>query len=159
MPFDSSRFRKVMSHVPTPVTVVTATGPDGPVGLTIGSFTSVSLDPPLIGFLPGKRSDSWPVLEAAGHFCVNILADDQGELCWRFATELPDKFEGVEWSPSPLVGAPLLDGVAGWIECTVYAVAEAGDHWWVLGLVEELQATHRPPMVFCDGRVAAVAPE
>jgi 3-hydroxy-9,10-secoandrosta-1,3,5(10)-triene-9,17-dione monooxygenase reductase component len=159
MSIDSARFRKVLSHVPTPVTVVTAMGPEGPVGLTIGSFTSVSLDPPLVGFLPGKKSDSWPLLEQAGHFCVNILAEDQGELCWRFATELPDKFEGVEWTESSHTGAPLLEGIAGWIDCTIHSVSDAGDHFWVMGLVEELQATHRPPMVFCDGRVGGVAPE
>ena len=159
MPFDSARFRKVMSHVPTPVTVVTAMGPNGPAGLTIGSFTSVSLDPPMVGFLPGKKSDSWPSVEAAGSFCVNVLAEDQGELCWRFATELPDKFEGVEWEPSSITGSPLLEGVAGHIDCTIHSVSEAGDHFWVLGLVQELQATHRPPMVFWSGKVGGVKPE
>ena len=86
--FDSSRFRQVLGHVPTSVVVVTGITPSGdPSGLTIGSFTSVSLDPPLVGFLPGFNSKSWPEIAASGSFCVNILGADQADICWRFAKE------------------------------------------------------------------------
>ncbi|MFM6931786.1 MAG: flavin reductase family protein, partial [Novosphingobium sp.] len=75
---DPAVFRRVLGNYPTGVTVVTAMGEDGqPIGMVVGTFTSVSLDPPLVGFLPDKRSSSWPQIEKAGHFCVNVLARDQ----------------------------------------------------------------------------------
>ena len=103
MPFDSLRFRQVLGHFPTGVTVVTglvpaAPGshhPPKPSGLTIGSFTSISLDPPLVGFLPAFTSDSWQEIGPSEAFCVNVLADDQ-VVCWRFAKEADDRFDGIE---------------------------------------------------------------
>ncbi|MSX92804.1 MAG: flavin reductase, partial [Actinobacteria bacterium] len=81
MSIDPAKFRQVLGHFPTGVTVVTATKADGtPVGLTIGSFTSVSLDPPLVGFLPTVDSDRWADIDDTGSFCVNVLGADQGEL-------------------------------------------------------------------------------
>ena len=74
---DRDRYRKVLGRYPTGVTLVTSTGADGPVGMIIGSFVSVSLDPPLIGFLPGKGSRTWPLIEPTGVFCVNVLAENQ----------------------------------------------------------------------------------
>lgn len=149
--FDSARFRQVLGHVPTGVTVVTAETGDRPVGITIGSFTSVSLDPPLVGFLPGKTSDSWPSILEAGSFCVNVLAADQGDVCWAFAKENPDKYVGIGWRPAPS-GSPILDGVLAWIDCEIHAVAEAGDHWWVMGLVRDLAVERDTgPLVFYRG--------
>src|SRR5215204_5644955 len=84
-PFDSAQFRKVLGHFPTGVTIVTGWSGDTPCGFTIGSFTSVSLDPPLVGFLPMIASDTWQAMAPAGKFCVNVLRDDQADLCWRFA--------------------------------------------------------------------------
>src|SRR5215203_5335158 len=121
--FDSAAFRQVLGHFPTGVVVVTAHGSSGPVGLSIGSFTSVSLDPPLVGFLPGKASDSWPSIERSGSFCVNVLAEDQGELCWAFAKELDDKFAEVGWRPAPS-GSPILDGVVAWLDCSIHDVVD-----------------------------------
>jgi 3-hydroxy-9,10-secoandrosta-1,3,5(10)-triene-9,17-dione monooxygenase reductase component len=152
---DAARFRQVLGHFPTGVTVITANPDSGPVGLTIGSFTSVSLDPPLVGFLPGKESDSWPGIEKAGVFCVNILAEDQHELCWGFAKEGDNKFHGVEWRPAPS-GSPVLDDVIAWIDCDVHAVIDAGDHWFVLGLVRELEIERdHGPMLFFRGKLGA----
>ena len=75
--FDSAKFRQVLGHFPTGVVVVTATGEDGPVGMAIGSFASLSLEPAQVLFCPAKSSSSWPIIHEVGEFCVNILADDQ----------------------------------------------------------------------------------
>jgi 3-hydroxy-9,10-secoandrosta-1,3,5(10)-triene-9,17-dione monooxygenase reductase component len=157
--FDSARFRQVLGHFPTGVTVVTADPGDGPVGLTIGSFTSVSLDPPLVGFLPGKASTSWPAIERSGHFCVNVLADDQGDLCWRFARETDDKFAGVGWHAGG-TGAPILDGVLAWIDCTIEHVHDGGDHWFVVGRVVALDAAREAgPLLFFRGKLGGFRPD
>ncbi|MFM2181941.1 MAG: hypothetical protein RJB61_235 [Actinomycetota bacterium] len=143
MSFDSATFRQVLGHFPTGVTVVTAAGAEGPVGFTIGSFTSVSLDPPLVGFLPMTDSGRWKAIEAAGSFCVNVLGADQADLCWQFAkSSIEHPFEGVGWTPSPGTGSPLLDGVIAWIDCTIEAVVDAGDHKFVMGRVQALD--HAP---------------
>jgi flavin reductase (DIM6/NTAB) family NADH-FMN oxidoreductase RutF len=92
VPFDSAQFRQVLGHFPTGVTVVTAASPSGPVGLAVGSFASVSLDPPLVAFFPDRSSSSWPQIEATGSFCVNILSEDQEVVCRRFASKGDDKF-------------------------------------------------------------------
>ena len=108
---DPGWFRQVLGQYPTGVSVVTAVAADGtPAALTVGSFTSVSLDPPLVAFLPAKQSTSWPKIQAAGRFCVNILAAGQEPLCRVFAAKAVDKFAGVGWRPAPS-GAPVLDGV------------------------------------------------
>src|ERR1700754_2445302 len=130
---DGQRFRRVLGSYPTGVTVVTAIGADGaPAGMAVGSFTSVSLDPPLVAFLPDKSSTSFPKIRTASSFCVNVLAADQEPLCRAFATSGGDKFAGVGWSPTPS-GAPCLDGAAAWIDCEFESVQEAGDHYLVIG--------------------------
>ncbi|MEQ1786597.1 MAG: flavin reductase family protein [Acidimicrobiales bacterium] len=130
--FDAAKFRQVLGHFPTGVTVVTAAPDTGPVGLAVGSFASVSLDPPLVAFFPDKGSSSWPKIEAAGSFCVNILGEQQEEVCRRFASKGDDKFAGLGWRPAAS-GAPLLDGVLAWIDCDIDSVVEAGDHYCVMG--------------------------
>lgn len=150
-PFDSARFRQVLGHFPTGVTVVTASAADGPVGLAVGSFASVSLDPPLVAFFPDRKSSSWPQIEQAGSFCVNILAEDQEEVCRRFASKGDDKFAGLGWKKSGS-GAPILDGVLAWIDCDIDQVTDAGDHHCVLGRVRELEVTHDGgPLLFFRG--------
>lgn len=159
MSIDPAKFRQVLGHFPTGVTVVTATSADGtPVGFTIGSFTSVSLDPPLVGFLPMSDSSRWTAINASGSFCVNILGADQGDLCWRFAkTSIEQPFEGIGWQPSPITGSPVLDGVIGWIDCTIEQVVPAGDHDFVLGRVVQLEnvpeETRPNPLLFFRGKL------
>ena len=158
---DPARFRTVLGHVPTSVVVVTGLTADGePGGLTIGSFTSVSLDPPLIGFLPGFGSKSWPEIAAGGSFCVNVLGADQGELCWRFAKDTAGRFDAVDWTEAPS-GSPVLPGVIAWIDCSIEHVYEMGDHWFVLGRVEELHAEPEvaDAMIFFKGKVCGVTPQ
>ncbi|HUC33132.1 MAG TPA: flavin reductase family protein [Ilumatobacteraceae bacterium] len=164
MTIDSGKFRQVLGHFPTGVTVVTAIDADGaPVGFTIGSFTSVSLDPPLVGFLPMVDSDRWVLIQAAGSFCVNILGTDQAELCWRFAKASIDQpFEGVAWQPSPITGSPIIDGAIAWIDCAIEQVVEAGDHHFVMGRVLELEhvdADSGPnPLLFYRGGLGDFRP-
>lgn len=151
LPVDGARFRQVLGHFASGVTVITARPDDGPVGLAVGSFTSVSLDPPLVGFLPDKGSSSWPKIEAAGSFCVNILSDHQEDVCRRFAMKGEDKFAGLGWRDSG-VGAPLIDGVLAWIDCDIHSVTEAGDHYFVLGAVRDLGvADEGLPLLFFRG--------
>lgn len=148
---DQARYRQVLGHFPTGVVVVTSEIDGEPSGMAIGSFASVSLDPPLVGFLPAKTSSSWPKIEQAGRFVVNVLADDQEELCRIMATKDADKFDGVGWRRG-LTGAPILDGVLAFIECDIEGVLEAGDHWFVLGRVLDLEVVHEGgPLVFFRG--------
>jgi len=150
-PFDSAKFRQVLGHFPTGVTVITAAAEGGPVGLAVGSFASVSLDPPLVAFFPDKGSSSWPKIEATGSFCVNILAEAQEDVCRRFASRDEDKFAGIGWSAAGS-GSPLLDGGLAWIDCDVESVSEAGDHFYVLGRVRELAVGHDGgPLLFFRG--------
>jgi 3-hydroxy-9,10-secoandrosta-1,3,5(10)-triene-9,17-dione monooxygenase reductase component len=150
--FDSARYRQVLGHFPTGVTVVTAMEAGDPTGLAVGSFTSVSLEPPLVAFLPARGSKSWPRIESAGRFCVNILADDQEHVARIFATSGTDKFRGLGWRASSN-GAPLLQDVLAWIDCDIEQVHEAGDHFIVLGHVTDLGVERERvgPLVFFRG--------
>ena len=150
----SHKFRDVLGRFCTGVTVVTSISDGVPVGMTCQSFTSVSLDPPLVLFCPAKTSRAWPRIQRSGHFCVNLLSHDQLELSNGFAAKGADKFAGVSWRPS-VTGAPLLDGVLGWVDCRVYAVHEAGDHYVVIGRVMDLGVEEAPhPLLFYRGKYA-----
>ncbi|MET9610355.1 flavin reductase family protein [Streptomyces sp. NPDC006512] len=127
--------KAVLSSFCTGVAVITACGSDGrPAGMAVQSFSSVSLDPPLVCFCPARTSATWPRIRAAGAFAVNILAADQEELCRRFAVTGGDKFAGVPWRPGA-GGAPLLDGVLATVECALEDVLDGGDHLIALGRV------------------------
>jgi flavin reductase (DIM6/NTAB) family NADH-FMN oxidoreductase RutF/DNA-binding IclR family transcriptional regulator len=145
-------FRRVLGHFPTGVTVITAIDPDGsPIGMSVGSFTSVSLDPPLVAFYPDRSSTTFPGIRAAESFCVNVLADDQEWICRQMARKGSAKFESVQWTPAPS-GAPILTGCVAWIDCAVDQIADAGDHLLVLGRVHELQvASQDMPLLFFQG--------
>ncbi|MFF8845886.1 flavin reductase family protein [Streptomyces sp. NPDC015127] len=150
---DGGAFRRVLGHFATGVTVVTAHDEDGPAGFACQSFASLSLDPPLVVFMVGRASTTWPRIARAGAFCVNVLAEDQGALCRGFAVSGADKFAGVDHRPAPVTGAPLLDGVAAWVDCTVHAVHTGGDHLIVVGRVEALDARDdAAPLLFHRGR-------
>ncbi len=139
--FDSGHFRSVMGHFPTGVTVVTGLDAAGePHGFTIGSFTSVSLEPPMVGFLPQIGSTTWASIAESGSFCVNVLSDQQSDLCWKFAKSSGESpFDGVSWHGAPS-GAPILDRAVAWIDCSVEHVYDMGDHHFVLGNVGALEA-------------------
>jgi flavin reductase (DIM6/NTAB) family NADH-FMN oxidoreductase RutF/DNA-binding IclR family transcriptional regulator len=158
-PTDSRWFRQVLGQYPTGVCVVTATQPDGArAGFVVGSFTSVSLDPPLVAFFPDKSSTSWPKIERAGKFCVNILCADQEHLCRRFASKAEDKFQGLETRDAGS-GSPILEGVVAWIDCDLASVEEAGDHFTVIGRVRELAIENTSlPLLFFQGGYGRFAP-
>ena len=155
---DPAIFRQVLGSYPTGVCAITALGVDNlPTGMVVGTFTSVSLDPPLVGFLPDKGSTTWPQIEAAGHFCVNILARDQQDVCRALAAKGADKFAGLEFAPS-VHGHPVIAGSIARIDCALHAVVDAGDHWFVLGRVLGLETTRDDdPMLFYRGRYGGFA--
>lgn len=138
--FDSVTFRTVLGHFCSGITVVTAVDGGVPVGLTCQSFSSVSLDPPLVLFVPSKAASSWPRIRQAGHFCANVLGEAQEELGRRFAIKGADKFAGVGWRPGPS-GAPVLDGCLAYVDCSLEAVHDGGDHDIVVGRVLDLAVT------------------
>jgi 3-hydroxy-9,10-secoandrosta-1,3,5(10)-triene-9,17-dione monooxygenase reductase component len=144
-------YRATLGHFCSGVTVVTAAGAEGPAGMTCQSFCALSLDPPLILVCPGKSSSSWPAIEAAGVFAVNVLAEDQEELCRGFAAKGTNKFAGVGWSPGPITGAPILTGGLAWIECRLEQLHDAGDHAIAVGRVLDLTAREGRPLLFFRG--------
>jgi len=155
---DPAAFRQVLGTYPTGVCAITAMAADGsPAGMVVGTFTSVSLDPPLVGFLPDKNSSTWPLIEQAGHFCVNVLGSNQQEVCRRIAAKGPDKFSEVEYVLSEH-GLPVIANSIARIECRIYSVTEAGDHWFVLGRVLHMETTRdEDPMLFHRGRYGGFA--
>lgn len=150
---DPQHFRGVLGNYPTGVCVITAFDPEsGPIGMTVGSFTSVSLDPSLVAFLPIRASGTYQRIRSIGKFCVNVLGADQDELCRLFARRGADKFADVGWSPAGS-GAPVLDGAIAWIDCELSATYEAGDHDIVIGAVQDLGSAEQPspPLLFFQG--------
>ena len=150
MATETAHFRTVLGHFASGVVIVTGMHDDGPAGLTCQSFFSLSLDPPLIAFAPGKTSKSWPKASFTGNLCVNVLASDQEELAWTFSNSEADKFSGVGWTPAGH-GAPHIIGSLAWIDCTVDEVHEAGDHFLVVARVIDLEARDGEPLVFYRG--------
>ncbi|XVU27727.1 flavin reductase family protein [Actinoplanes sp. CA-054009] len=148
----TTTFREVLGHVPTSVAVVTTADGAGPVGMTVGSFTSISLDPPLVGFFADAGSATLTRVGAAGRFCVNVLTHAQHHLCRAFAGRAGDRFRGVEHSPGGN-GAPRLSEAVARIECDVDSTVTVGDHVLVVGRVTALDVA-RPatrPLVFFRG--------
>ncbi|MGW6404713.1 flavin reductase family protein [Streptomyces sp. NPDC055134] len=150
---DAAQFRTVLGHFPSGITAITSRDAQGrPVGMTVASFTSVSLTPPLVAFLPGKSSSTFPVIAERGTFCVNILATDQERICRALSVSGGDKFADVTWRPGPN-GDPVIDGVIAWIGCTIEAVHDAGDHHIVIGRVDDLDAdSTASPLLFFRSR-------
>lgn len=152
-----STFRSILSLHPTGVTIVTGVADHRPIGLAIGSFTSVSLDPPLVSICPAKTSSTWPQIAQSGVFCVNVLSAAQEALCRLFASPGEDRFKAIDWSSSPL-GSPVLADVAAWIDCRIEAIHDAGDHEIVVGRVAGLDgSSHRTPLIFHHGSYGSFA--
>lgn len=157
---DPARFREVLGQYPTGVAVVTGLGPDGePLGMTVGSFTSVSLSPPLVAFLPAKESSSWRALrEASSGFCVNVLGAGQEYVCRQIAQRKSDKFDGIDWARSAL-GNPVIKGCVAYIDCDTEAIQDAGDHYIVIGRVRELDVlASGHPLLFYRGGYGSFTP-
>ena len=143
---DAKDYRAVLSHFPTGVAIVTGLDCDAsPRGFTVGSFTSISLDPALVGFFVMLTSERWRAMAPTGRFCVNILATSHADMSRKFAiSNLDKRFDGIDWVPAPS-GAPILPGVIAWIDCEVADTLTIGDHHFVIGSVSALAHTADEP--------------
>lgn len=144
-------FRRAIGAFASGVTVVTGGGAEGPAGFTCQSFASVSLEPPLVLFCVGRRSRSWPTIRASGRFCVNVLGEDQEDLCVRFGSSKGRKYDGLDWRSSRW-GTPALPDVLLRVHAEIHHVSGAGDHDVVIGRVLEMETvSYRRPMLFFRG--------
>ncbi len=157
-PVDTRELRRTLGQFATGVTIVTCLAEDGsPVGMTANSFSSVSLDPPLVLWSLDRRARSFPAFSAARHFAFSVLAQDQVELSNRFAQPGVEKFGTVDWRTG-IAGVPLIPDPAAHFECTQHATFDGGDHLIVVGRVERFVRYDRRALVFAHGRYGAVAP-
>ena len=154
---DPDRFKEAMSRFATGVTIVAGMEDGEPVGFTCQSFVSLSLDPPYVAVAPARTSTSWPRIARSGAFCVNVLCEEQEELCRDFAVSGGPKFDGVEWRPAPVTGSPVIAGSLAWVDCTVELVHDAGDHELILGRVRDLGVGDGSPLLFFRSRFATLS--
>jgi 3-hydroxy-9,10-secoandrosta-1,3,5(10)-triene-9,17-dione monooxygenase reductase component len=148
---DAASFRSVLGHFATGITVITAMDGGEPVGIAANSFTSVSLDPPLVLFCAAKTSSTWPRIRNAGHFMVNVLDEHQERISRLFAERGADRFAQIGWHADER--GPILDDVHAYLDCTIEAVHDAGDHEIVVGRVHRLGLTaDAGPLLFYQGR-------
>ena len=153
---DTARaLRDALGRFATGVTVVTATGPDGPVGITANSFASVSLDPALVLWSPAKSSSRFPVFAEAGHFAIHVLGAEQRDLAAHFVRH-GTEFDATGWQPGP-GGVPLIPGCLARFACRRSAVHDAGDHVIVVGEVLEAAYRDGSPLVFQGGAYGGFA--
>lgn len=149
--FDPKSYRTFFAQLPTGVTVIAAHSPSGPIGLVVGTFSSVSLDPPLVSLMVRTQSRSYEAVREAGRFTANILASDQGHLSRSLAGWAPERFRTVPFAenqPDHLV----VEGCLAWADCVIEREIEAGDHTIVLATPGQL-TVERPsarPLVFCQ---------
>jgi flavin reductase (DIM6/NTAB) family NADH-FMN oxidoreductase RutF len=149
---DGREFRNTLSHFGSGVVIVTGMLSGVPAGFSAQSFSSLSLDPPLVLLCPARTSTSWPKLRQSGRFCVNILAEDQRSVCDVFAKTGIDKFTALTWRKG-ITGSPVLDGVLAYIDCDLYAEHDGGDHTIVVGKVVDIAILDRTrgPLIFFRG--------
>jgi 3-hydroxy-9,10-secoandrosta-1,3,5(10)-triene-9,17-dione monooxygenase reductase component len=149
---DDARFRSVLGHFATGVTIVTAIDDGEPVGMAANSFTSLSLDPPLILFCVAHSSSTWPRIERAGTFAVNILGEDHAELSQLFAQRGADRFSTTPWRVG-VSGAPVLEDAIAYLDCRFEAEYPGGDHKIIVGRVLDLDMREgaRPLLFFRGG--------
>lgn len=151
---DTLSLRQALGEYATGITIITARSSvaegEQLVGLTVNSFASVSLDPPLVLWSLGLNSASLAAFKSASHFAVNVLAADQAALSQRFAQPKTDKFAGVEWKVGA-GGTALLPNCCAWFECRTEAQYDGGDHIIFIGRVEQFRREEHPPLVFHRG--------
>jgi len=156
--FDSRAFRNALGSYTTGVAVITTGTQDGSAaGLTINSFASVSLDPPLVLWSLSLYSLSLPAFQNCSHYAINVLAQDQQALSQRFAVTQPDKFAGLDFTLGT-AGVPLLPGCCAWFECRNETHHAGGDHLIFVGQVESFARSDRPPLVFQGGQYRQLGP-
>ncbi len=149
---DTGDYRKTLSQFCTGVVLVTGCVDGQPAGFAAQSFTSVSLEPPLVAVCPARTSVSWPRVRAGGGFCINILGVDQQPLCEAFARSGGDKFRDVSWRRG-VTGAPIIDGVLAYIDCELQMEHDGGDHVIAVGRVRQLHTLDPTgsPLLFFRG--------
>ena len=153
---DGLAFRSALARFATGVTIVTTLGPDGPVGMTVNSFTSVSLDPPLVLWCPAYSSVRYRAFAEARTYTINVLAEDQRDLCLRFARS-GDDFSGLGDARSP-EGVPVLPGCLARFDCAAVATHDGGDHAILVARVLRAEAREGAPLLFWDRRYGGFAP-
>lgn len=152
---DSRLFRDALGRFATGVTVVTVQGPDGPMGFTANSFSSLSLDPPLVLWSPAKASSRFQYFSAADHYSIHVLGQDQADWPGRFARGGPG-FDGIEWRLNS-EGVPILPGTLARFDCRRQATHDGGDHAIIVGLVLRLALEEGEPLVFAKGRFGGLS--
>ena len=159
LPSDLKALRNAFGAFATGVTVVSTRQPDGtPRGFTANSFTSVSLDPPLLLVCLAKTAHSADVFAAAPHFAVNILAEDQKAVSGLFASRAPDKFDHCAWTSGP-AGLPLITGALAQFACTTHQVVDAGDHLILIGRVDQFVSAEGQPLGYFRGNYFSIGLE
>jgi 3-hydroxy-9,10-secoandrosta-1,3,5(10)-triene-9,17-dione monooxygenase reductase component len=154
---DQRSFREVLGRYPTGVVIIAANTPDGPVGMAVNSFTSVSLDPPLVSFCPMRTSGTWASIRPVGGFAVSTLGADHAEVSRLFARKGADKFAEHPWALSP-AGHPVVPGCLGWIDASVEWVAPTGDHELVVArALQWSEPADGRPLVFFGGGYHSLA--
>jgi flavin reductase (DIM6/NTAB) family NADH-FMN oxidoreductase RutF len=155
--FDAAHFRQALSQFATGVTVVTARLPDGrQAGVTINSFNSVSLDPPLVLWSLAHDAGCMELFSAAASYVINVLAGDQIEVAQRFASKGGDRFEALAFSLSAR-GQPVLGGTVAWFECARRSKYVEGDHAIFVGAVEDCHFHPHRTLGFHRGRYIAIS--
>ena len=151
--FDNRELRTAFGSFMTGVTIVTTLDEEGqPRGFTANSFTSVSLEPPLLLICVGKSAASMAVFRQARGFAVNILSEAQKEISVLFASKRADKFEAARWRKGPF-GNPLIEGSAAWFDCARYQVIDAGDHIILMGHIEAFSYSDANPLGYARGHM------
>ena len=150
--FDALRFRATLGQFASGVVVATGSLDGEPAGFAAQSFTSLSLDPPLVALCPAKSSRSWPKLRVSGSFCINILAESQRSVSDVFARTGTDKFAELDWRPGT-TGSPVLTEALAYVDCELVEEHDAGDHTIAVGRVRDLGIldAERGPLVFFRG--------
>jgi 3-hydroxy-9,10-secoandrosta-1,3,5(10)-triene-9,17-dione monooxygenase reductase component len=156
---DPRAFRNALGQFCTGVVIATGCVNGRPAGFAAQSFSSVSLDPPLVSLCPARTSTSWPRLRESGSFCINILAAGQKAVCDVFAQSGIDKFAALPWHPG-VTGSPVLDGVLAYVDCDLEAEHDAGDHTVVLGRVRDVRILdpEGSPLLFFRGSYGRFSP-
>ena len=148
---DAATYRTVLGHFATGVVIVTAIDAEEPVGMACNSFTSVSLEPPLVLFCAAKSSTTWPRIRTSGTWAANILDEDGEEVCRLFAQKGADRFARIAYAPGR-TGSPILEDALAFVDCETIAEHDAGDHVIVVGRVIELGYQHEgKPLLFYRG--------
>ena len=145
----AKEFRDALSRFGTGVTVVTTGTPDGPIGITANSFSSVSLDPPLVLWSAALKSRRFPFFSKARTLAIHILAEDQQDLCWAFSRS-NDAFDSADWAPGK-DGTPLIQGCLARFECEKYAEYDGGDHAIIVSRVKDIAFREGDPLLFFGG--------